>query len=270
MISARTISQPLDRIARRTRAAVRAWRRSGCRASRARPRRGSTPGRARAARGPRVRTPRPPEPAPERARDDREHDVVHRAAERVLDRLEVGQPALHPPIRRCGPIGTLSGTSGRRVQARPHDLAEPLGRLARAGSTERPGRPSAPSGASPPPRAACGRGPSRPRRASSASDGSGSGVQRASAGGVSGGTRREVEQHRRDVDAGHAVHQCSGGSSMISAKRSVLEPLRRSTAPTAAWSDRAAARRCGPRAAAAAARRCPAAAARCGARGSRR
>ena len=80
----------------RIRAAARAWRRSGCRASPARPRHGSRPARGRAARAPpyahRARA-----AAPERARHHCQHGVVDGAAQRVLYLLEVGKPALDPP-----------------------------------------------------------------------------------------------------------------------------------------------------------------------------
>ena len=67
-----------------------------------------------------MRTPRERSQLAQRAGDDRQHDVVDGAAERVLDRLEVLELACAPTAkRRCGPICTLSGVCGRRVRGRP-------------------------------------------------------------------------------------------------------------------------------------------------------
>ena len=71
------------------------------------------------------------QPLLQRTRDRREHDVVDGAAERVLDALEVAQVLADPdePAMRAD----LDVERGRRrgVERGPHDLAEPLERLAR-------------------------------------------------------------------------------------------------------------------------------------------
>ena len=119
-------------------------------------RRGSRPGRARAARAPRcarrasaASVRRPPATTVE-------HDVVDRAAERVLDELEVGELAAHE--RRAAGAGrssTLSGVSGAGFSARPRDLADALERLARrvqrrrsGGARRRRARPASSNGSS--------------------------------------------------------------------------------------------------------------------------
>ena len=60
-----------------------------------------------------------------------EHDVVDRAPERVLDALEVGQLLAHPDEPPVRPDLDVERRLGRRVHPGPHDLAEPLERLAR-------------------------------------------------------------------------------------------------------------------------------------------
>ena len=78
-----------------------------------------------------MRTPRARSQLAQRARHDGEHDVVDRAAERVLDQLEVGQLVAHehePPVR---PDRHVERRLRRRVQPGPRDLADALDRLAR-------------------------------------------------------------------------------------------------------------------------------------------
>ena len=69
------------------------------------------------------------QPGPQPARHDGQHDVVDGPAERVLDELEIGQVVAHerqPPVRADRHV---QRRLGRRVQARPRDLADPLERL---------------------------------------------------------------------------------------------------------------------------------------------
>ena len=70
------------------------------------------------------------QPAPERARHDGQDRVVHRAAQRVLDLLEVGQAAAHPPHPPVGADLHVQRDIGRRVQPGPDHLAQALGALA--------------------------------------------------------------------------------------------------------------------------------------------
>ena len=233
-------------------AAGRASRRCGCRARRARrPPRIETGTSARSSR-PSVRTPRELQPVAQRAADDGEHDVVDRAAERVLDQLEVVELGAHDREAAVRADLDVQRRVGRGVQAGPDDLAEALGRLARAGergARARAARRRARSRAATPAR----RSPSaRPPRARPPL-GSRRGLPRLVGVRRLGGHGREVEQHRREVDAGDAVDQRVVG---LGDQREARRPRgpRPSTSPTAAWSGRAAGRRSARRAAAAAPR----------------
>ena len=199
-----------------------------------------------------MRTPRERSQRAQRAGDDRQHDVVDRAAERVLDALEVVElGCARPRSRRCGPIGDVERRLGRGVQARPGDLADALGRLAQrvaaAGRVrrgrERARRPSSNGVRARPvtPRARAARRSRLGLRLPTA---------RRSCGAACG-IGREVEQHGREVDAGDAVDERVVG---LGDQREavVLEALRRATSPTAASSGRAAGRRSARRARAAA------------------
>ena len=155
---------------------------------------------------PSVRRPRGDQERAQRARDDREHDVVDGAAERVLDELEV----LEAGCRRRRSAG--AGRSGRSAaspapgSARPtrsrRSPRRPRGRApARArGGPARRARPR-------PARAPARTAPRTP--AATQLGGARLGVRLPGAARVSDRRRvgREVEQHRREVDARDAVDQ---------------------------------------------------------------
>ena len=110
----------------------------------------------------------------QRARGHRQHDVVDRAAEGVLDDLEVVEVRVHPAVAPVRADRRVERHVGRRVQQLPGDLADALrglrrvrGRLARMlrGPQQRAGRPAAAPWRRPRPRA----------RAAAASLGSGCG-----------------------------------------------------------------------------------------------
>ena len=103
----------------RTRAAARASRRSGCPASRCSSSERIETGTSARSSTPSVRTPRSCSQLPQRARHDRQHGVVHGAAERVLDLLEVRQPALHPAHAPVRADLHVERHVRRRVHARP-------------------------------------------------------------------------------------------------------------------------------------------------------
>ena len=166
--------------------------------------------------------------------------------------------------RRCGPIGTLSGTSGAGLS--PAQTISPTPSAAsRACSSERPGLPTAPSAR---PASATG-----VRTSPLIALGDEVDVRRlrrrrpAVLLGDLGRDRLEVEQHGGDVHARHAVHERVVGL-RDHRELAALEALDRARPPRAASSGRGAGRRCARRAGAAG-RRSPASAARCGARGSR-
>ncbi len=142
----------------------------------------------------------------QRAGDDREHDVVDGAAEGVLDGLEVLELAGHPDEAPVRPDRHVQRRFRGRVQAGPDDLADALGRLAGArqralGVRERVERALRQR------RARAQRAPSRPAASRCAVPGSGCGCHGRP--GVRDRRRvgREVEQHRRQIDAGDAVDQ---------------------------------------------------------------
>ena len=134
------------------------------------------------------------QPAPERAGDDRQHRVVHGAAERVLDLLEVGQPALHPAHAPVRADRHVQRHVRRGVEAGPDHLAEALGRLAhlrrlgRSDVSARPGRCSAPSARPGAGRTASARGRPTPSATSSDVGRPGAGVQALLRPPTSGGT----------------------------------------------------------------------------------
>ena len=90
-----------------------------------------------------------PQPLLQRAGDDGEHDVVDRAAERVLDLLEDRELLAHGDEPAVRADLDVERRRRRGVQPGPDDLAEPLERLARlvqrdrrAASRRRPPAPS--------------------------------------------------------------------------------------------------------------------------------
>ena len=199
--------QPLDRVLRRTPAAARAWRRCGCRAS-------PCSSSARIDTGTSARSSRPSrahaavvQPAPQRAGDDREHGVVHGAAEPVLDLLEVVEPALDPAHAPVRPDRHVERHVGRGVHARPDHLAERPRRPRAAARASRPG-----AGAAPTARPASSNGvrtrPLTPSATSSTSEGSGRGrpalvLLRL----VSAGTGERSNSTVAMSTPGHAVHE---------------------------------------------------------------
>ena len=223
-------------------AAGRASPRSGCRARRARPRCGSRPARARAARAPRCarRGPASQRPsAPATTVSTASFTVPPRA---FLISLKSARRLCTQRMRRCGPIGTFSGTSGagfmpaQTISPRPSAASRTLlERLARVLERRR--------ARGPPARTACARGPSRPRRR---------GPRRMAPGAAASRRRlqlrrhgREVEQHGGDVHARHAVHEGVVGL-RDQREAAVARAPGRSRPPRAASSGRGAGRRSGP------------------------
>ena len=156
---------------------------------------------------PSVRTPRERSQPRERARDDRQHDVVDRAAERVLDLLVVGQLLADDGEPAVGADLDVERRLGRRVQPGPDDLADPLGGVAERAATCSPGG-SRPCTARV---AMLRRGVARPRArrraTSSAGDGSDCGCHGSRSVGGRRRVRAEIEQDGREVDAGDAVDE---------------------------------------------------------------
>ena len=141
---------------------------------------------------------------PERPGDGRKHHVVHRAAERVLDRLDVPQARAHPGEAAMRADRRVVRAARRGVEAGPRHRADPDRRL--TGTVEHPARPAkqrAPRSARPRrERSSAPRAPrqlraarERPRKPALARRGGHRGL------------RRCVEEHRHDVDAGDAVHE---------------------------------------------------------------
>ncbi len=143
--------------------------------------------------------------APERQGDRGEHDVVERAAQGVLDRLEARDLGVDPRVAPVRADRHVEGRRRRRVEPRPRHRAhadEPLARLLEH-LTRRAGERAQPAGAL-----------GRHRRALDQRLGQQLGGGRLRARYPLAALRRrwrwvgrEVEEHRRDVDAAHAVHQ---------------------------------------------------------------
>ena len=144
--------------------------------------------------------------AAEREADGREHDVVERAAERVLDRFELRQIRVEERVAAVRPdVDVERARRRRRVDPRERRRADagetvlaPARRLARARAAARGRRaPSqlAPSSARRAPRRAASPAPAAAARS------------RASEARSAAGSRGGVEQHRRDVHAGDAVDE---------------------------------------------------------------
>ena len=151
---------------RRRPAAARTSPRRGCRARRARRRRAPRPARARAARGRRSGTPCRRSQRPSASVTDGEHDVVDRAAELVLDRLELGAGRRRPTCSGgAGRCGTLSGEGGAGRSAAPQRRADARRRSRRSW----PERAARAAGQRAQPRGRPRRGRSRARRSASAS-----------------------------------------------------------------------------------------------------
>ena len=227
----------------RRRAAARASRRCGCRASRARRAERIDTGTSARSSSPSVRTPRLRSQRPSAPATTASTTSLTVPPSAFLIALKSASRLSTHQTRRCGPIGTLSGTSGAGFS--PAHTTSPMPSAAsRSCSTRAARAPERAEGAAghldrrahealarprPParPPTARARASSRPRRLRL---------------GRHGG---EVEQHGRDVHARDAVHQ---RVVRLRDQREAVAPRGpgRSTAPRAASSGRAAGRRCGP------------------------
>ena len=157
--------------------------------------------------------------------DDRQHHVVDRAAELVLDRLDVAEARAHPgeaPVRADRARCTATGGAGFEPRPRHRADADERSRAA----ARRPGAGRAQRRA----HAAHDLGRHRGALEQRLAEQLRAGRRRARAasaararGGVSG-SARGVEQHGRDVDAGDAVHQRVVGLATSTAKRSPSRP----------------------------------------------
>ena len=147
------------------------------------------------------------QPVAQRAADDGEHDVVDRAAERVLDGLEVGKLVAH--ARGSGGAGRSRRSAASRAPGSgPPTRPRPGPRRRRAPSAApRPGRVRHRRGAPPPCAGRCAPGPACPTASSSAPDGSGAGCHGSSGCGTSVGTGPRSKITWRDVDARDAVDE---------------------------------------------------------------
>ena len=194
-----------------------------------------------AARARRSSTPRRAQVAAERRRRRREHDVVDRAAERVLDRLEVLEVGRRPSRSAgAGRSARSAGCAARGRCRRERDRADGGERrrprrehAARARAAPRARRATISVGtvarstsASPSSWAPLGSGPRHPRR-SGARRGAGSGAA----------SNSTVVMSTPEMPSTSAWWVLAS-----SAKRSPLELARRARSPTAAWRGRAAAR----------------------------
>ena len=155
---------------------------------------------------PSVRIPRERSQSAQRARDDRQHDVVDRPPERVLDLLVVVELLADDGVAAVRADLDVERRLRRRVEAGPHDLAEAFGGVAET-ANEVPGRVAAPSAGrrcsavaltsasdararrAPPPRARASAATARARRCARRR------------------LRLEVEQHGGEVDAGDPVDE---------------------------------------------------------------
>ena len=145
------------------------------------------------------------QPVAQRAADHGQDDVVDGAAERVLDLLEVLEPVAHDAVAAVRADLDVQRRRRCRVQPRPGDLAEALGRLAERAQRRLRVAHDAHRG-----RRGARRGPRQPDRAA----GDQLGARRLVLGlprlvGVRDLRRdgREVEHHGRQVDAADAVDE---------------------------------------------------------------
>ena len=145
----------------------------------------------------------------ERARHGGEHDVVDRAAQRVLDRLDVAQVGAHPGEAPMRSDVLVVRARGRRVEPRPGHGPNSDGGVARPGEDA---ARAAQNGTYRPSDLA------RDRRAFEQRlreqlRAAGKRARKPALTAVGGGCRlaRGVEQNRQDVDARDAVHECVVG-----------------------------------------------------------
>ena len=236
---------------RRRPAAARAWPRAGCRGCRAASWARIETGTSARSSSPSVRTPRERSQFRSAAGDDGQHDVVDRAAERVLDELEVVELArARTRSRRCGPISTLSGVSGAGLSA-AHATSPTPSSASRARSERR--RPGGAAAAAARPASSNGvrTSPRIPRAARSSALGSALRAPRLA-------LVRELAAapaRRRTARSRGRRRRCrrrARGGSWRSARSGCPRAPGRATSPTAAWRGRAAGSGCAPRARAAA------------------
>ena len=146
------------------------------------------------------------QPLLQRAGDDGEHDVVDRAAERVLDLLDVASSWRTVTSRRCGPISTLSGVDGAGFRP-AHTTSPRPSSASRVSCSAADGRVAAPTRARPSPRAGARAPRARRGRPSARRSAWAAGVHARSPCSTARGLGREVEEHGGEVDAGDAVDQ---------------------------------------------------------------
>ena len=174
-----------------------------------------------------------------------EHDVVDRAAERVLDELEVLELLAQEHEAPVRPDLDVERRLGRGVERRPRDLADALDRL--AGRLERLGRPARRGG---------GAARELERRAHQPADAAGGEVERGRLGvrtprlALVGELRAAPARRRTARSRGRRPRsrRPARGGSWRSARSGCPRAPARATSPTAAWRGRAAASGCARRA----------------------